>query len=173
MKQIKKLSYILWLRKALKRKYKHMPLFQNGSAIIVENEKGEILLQERNDRDKWGLPGGLQELGETFEEVAKRELKEETGLEVQIADLILIDIVSGESRKNVYPNGDQVYNNTALYLVKRYKGELNCDYKEIISSNGRYQIQKESKQLKFFCKKELPNNLMDQDLIERFLRKQK
>ena len=43
-------------------------LLQDGAAIIIENEKGEILLQSRADRDKWGLPGGCQNLGERFEE---------------------------------------------------------------------------------------------------------
>ena len=36
------LSYILKLRNALKPEYRHMPIFQSGSAIIVENENKEI-----------------------------------------------------------------------------------------------------------------------------------
>lgn len=65
-------SYIIKLRNSLKPELRHMTLFQNGSAIIVENKYKEILLEERVDRDIWCLPGGLQELGETFEEVAIR-----------------------------------------------------------------------------------------------------
>lgn len=38
------LSYIIKLRNSLKDEFRHMPLFQNGSAIIVENEKDEIWL---------------------------------------------------------------------------------------------------------------------------------
>ncbi len=93
------LSYILMLRNALQTQYRNMPLFQNGSAIIVVNDRKEILMQRRADRNQWGLPGGLQELGETFEEVAVRELKEKTGLQTSIQDLHLIGVVSGESRK--------------------------------------------------------------------------
>ncbi len=42
-----KLSYIIKLRNSLKEEFRHMPLFQNGSAIIVVNEKNQILLEER------------------------------------------------------------------------------------------------------------------------------
>lgn len=165
-----KLSYILKLRNALKPELRHMPIFQNGSAIIVENEKKEILLEEKVDRNIWCLPGGLQELGETFEEVAIRELYEETGLKVKKEDLLLIDVVSGESRKDIYPNGDEVYNNTALYLVSKYTGRLNCDYSEITDkNNGNFVIQKESKDLKFFNINKLPEKLMDKDLIKRYI----
>ena len=70
------------------------------------------------------MPGGCQELGESFKETIIREIKEETNLDVKEEDLELIDIVSGKSRRNSYPNGDVVINNTALYLVKKYSGEL-------------------------------------------------
>ncbi len=162
----KSLSYILRLRNSLKEELRNMPLFQNGSAIIVVNENDEVLLQHRTDRDLWCIPGGLQELGETFEEVAIRELNEETGLTAKIEDLILIKAVSGESRKNSYPNGDIVYNNTVLYVVKNYNGILGSNYEEIIDKgNGYFQSMKESRGLKFFPLENLPENLMDKDLI--------
>ncbi len=91
-------------------------LLQDGAAAIIVNEKKEILLQSRADRDKWGLPGGCQELGERFEDTILREVKEETNLDVKEEDLNLVCVVSGASRRNDYPNGDVVYNNTVLYL---------------------------------------------------------
>ena len=69
-------------------------LLQDGAAAIIVNDKGQILLQNRSDRDEWGLPGGCQELGETFEDVIIREVKEETNLDVREEDLKLIKIVS-------------------------------------------------------------------------------
>lgn len=127
-------------------------LLQDGAAAVIVNEQGQILLQSRADRDKWGLPGGCQELGERFQDTIIREVKEETNLDVNEIDLELIDIVSGASRRNEYPNGDVVINNTALYCIRNYSGNLKWD--------------SESKDMKFFDLDNLPNNQNDPDLIE-------
>lgn len=76
-------------------------LLQDGAAAIIVNNEGQILLQSRADRDKWGLPGGCQELGERFQDTVLREVKEETNLDVKEEDLELIDIVSGASRRTI------------------------------------------------------------------------
>lgn len=91
-------------------------LLQDGATAIIINDKGQILLQSRADNDRWGLPGGCQELGEKFEDTVIREVKEKTNLDVSEENLELIAIVSGNSRRNEYPNGDVVINNTALYM---------------------------------------------------------
>ncbi len=134
---------------ALKHKF---VLLQDGAAAIIVNEKGQILLQSRADNDRWGLPGGCQELGERFEDTIIREVKEETNLDITEDNLELIAIVSGNSRRNEYPNGDVVINNTALYCVKNYSGTLKWD--------------EESKNMKFFDLDNLPMNQNDPDLIE-------
>lgn len=127
-------------------------LLQDGAAAIIVNEAGQILLQSRADRDKWGLPGGCQELGERFQDTIIREVKEETNLDVNEEDLELIDIVSGPSRRNDYPNGDVVINNTALYCIRRYSGELKWN--------------NESKNMEFYDLDNLPANQHDPDLVE-------
>lgn len=132
-------------------------LLQDGAAAVIVNEKGEILLQSRADRDKWGLPGGCQELGEKFEETIIREVKEETNLEVKEEDLKLLAIVSGSSRRNEYPNGDVVINNTVLYLIDNYRGNLQWD--------------KESKEMKWFSMDNLPINQNDPDLLQIYKNK--
>lgn len=129
-------------------------LLQDGAAAIIVNDKGQILLQSRADRDKWGLPGGCQELGERFEDTIIREIKEETNLDVNEEDLKLIGVISGNSRRNEYPNGDVVINNTVLYCINNYTGELKWD--------------NESKEMKFFDLDNLPQNQNDSDLIEFF-----
>ncbi len=132
-------------------------LLQDGAAAVILNDKRQILLQSRADRDKWGLPGGCQELGERFVDTVIREIKEETNLDVNVSDLKLIDIVSGSSRRNDYPNGDVVINNTVLYMTDKYTGELKWD--------------SESKDMRFFDLDKLPENLNDPDLIKIFLDK--
>lgn len=152
-------GYPVLFRMSLDERVCHIPFIQTGSAIIIENENKEILLQERTDRNMWGLPGGCQDLGEQLEETAIREAKEETGLNLNKEDLVLIDTLSGNLRKNSYPNGDIVYNNTSLYLVKVLT-------KDTTNMKG----DSETKRLKFFKPTELPDNIMDKDLINSYLR---
>lgn len=152
-------GYPVLFRMSLDERVCHIPFIQTGSAIIIENENKEILLQERTDRNMWGLPGGCQDLGEQLEETAIREAKEETGLNLNKEDLVLIDTLSGNLRKNSYPNGDIVYNNTSLYLVKVLT-------KDTTNMKG----DSETKRLKFFKPTELPENIMDKDLINSYLR---
>lgn len=56
-------------------------------AGLVSNNKGEILLIN-SPRRGWEYPGGMVEPGETFQEALKREIKEETGIEVIITGFI-------------------------------------------------------------------------------------
>ena len=84
------------------------------SAVVLLNEKNEILLDERADDGMLDIPGGSIELGESTEDAAKREVKEETGLAV--TDLALFHVYSGELGHYVYPNGDEVYGVDIVYL---------------------------------------------------------
>lgn len=77
------------------------------------------------DNGRWGLPGGCQDLGEDLRETAVRELFEETNIKLNKEEIVLVDNISGESRKRSYPNGDIVYNNTSLYLAKINDEQVN------------------------------------------------
>ena len=152
-------GYPVLFRMALDDRINHIPFIQTGAAIIIRNEHGQILLQERTDRNKWGLPGGCQDLGEDLRTTAIREAYEETGIIIDPNMLELIDTLSGESRKNSYPNKDIVYNNTSLYLID-------------VSINEASDLKgdSETKKLKFFNIDELPENIMDEDLINAYLK---
>jgi ADP-ribose pyrophosphatase YjhB (NUDIX family) len=57
--------------------------------VIIQNSKNEILLGKRSAKsfvypNTWGLPGGMADYGEKVEETAKREVKEELGIDIKI-----------------------------------------------------------------------------------------
>ena len=152
-------GYPVLFRMSLDERICHIPFIQTGAAIIIRNDNKEILLQERTDRNKWGLPGGCQDLGEDLRNTAVREAYEETGIKINPEDIILIDTLSGESRKNSYPNGDIVYNNTSLYLA-------NVSLEDASNLKG----DSETKRLKFFNIEDIPENIMDYDLIKSYIK---
>ena len=151
-------GYPVLFRMALDDRISHIPFIQTGAAIIIRNQNGQILLQERTDRNKWGLPGGCQDLGEDLRITAVREAYEETGIKLDPNEIELIDTLSGESRKNSYPNGDIVYNNTSLYLA-----DVSIENESTLKGDS------ETKRLKFFNTEDVPENLMDADLIKSYL----
>lgn len=78
-----------------------------ASSALIEKD-GKILLVKRRFKPHpgwWALPGGIVEHGETVEETAIREIKEETGLNIEIVkllgvyDLIIKDEASGKIEK--------------------------------------------------------------------------
>lgn len=72
------------LAKLVKNKYAMV-----GVPVIITNQEGKILLGKRSDNHPlypslWNLPGGTVEYGETIEDCAKREPKEEIGVDVEL-----------------------------------------------------------------------------------------
>ncbi len=110
----------------------------HACAVIITNENNEILLQQRADTLKWGLPGGLKELNETLLECAKREVKEETNLDVKILKL-----------QGIYTNPDMSwfgYDHAEVIctmFIGKASGEIKCDNEEGVA-------------LKYFKKEDLP-----------------
>lgn len=101
------------------------PIIAPGSAIIVMNQENELLLQLRSDTKDWGIPGGGMELGDSFEETAKKELYEETGL---IANhLEILGVASGKEFYYKFPHGDEIYNATVIFKAVDIKGILKKD----------------------------------------------
>lgn len=60
------------------------PVHSVSVAGVVVNPRGEVLLIQRQDNQRWEPPGGVLELDETFEAGLQREVVEETGLRVAI-----------------------------------------------------------------------------------------
>ena len=133
-------SYIEELRK----KIGHQTIIQCAVSIIIENEKGEILLGRRTDNHMWGYAGGSVEIDERIEDCARRELYEEMGLVAEEMDLFMIN--SGPEVHYVYPNGDEVSNVEIIYLCKKYHGTLKRQEEEI-------------EELRFFALSEIPDEI--------------
>lgn len=78
-------DYIRWIRSKVGRE----KIFINCAGGWVEDEQGRVLLQKRSPTGEvWGFPGGVMELGESAETAAIREIREETGLEVEVTALL-------------------------------------------------------------------------------------
>lgn len=122
---LKQIEYYKYLRQYVGTQ----PLILPGAVVIIRNEKGEVLLQKRPE-GKWGLPGGLMNLGESFEEVAEREVFEETGLRVR--NLRLMQVFSGAQFYMKAPNGDEFYCVTAVFLTEDVEGSLQLDPDETL-----------------------------------------
>lgn len=148
------MGYIMDLRKMVGSR----PLIMVGACVILINKNQEILLQLRSDNNCWGLAGGSLEMGETLEQVAKRELFEETGLVAN--NLKLFNVFSGETFFYKYPHGDEVYNVVTAYICNDYYGDLVVDESEVQA-------------LSFFDLNKLPSNISPPDLpiIQEYINK--
>ncbi|MCE5343947.1 MAG: NUDIX domain-containing protein [Eubacteriales bacterium] len=113
----------------MRRLVGNIPLMQCGASVIVENERGEVLLELRADTRDWAYVGGAVELYERVEDAAARELAEETGLIAE--ELTMLGVFSGEQMRYTYPNGDQVSNVEILFLCRKYHGELTPEESEV------------------------------------------
>lgn len=118
------MDYIKWIRSKV-GKEKIILVFAGG---CIFNENGEVLLQRRGDSNKWGFPGGAIELGETPEMAVIREMKEETGLDVEVGELVGVFTDCNME----YPNGDKAHSICIAYKAKVIGGELYCDNKETL-----------------------------------------
>ena len=92
-------EFILELRK----KVGHDLLWLMGVSGYVEDEQGRVLLGRRSDTGEWAMVYGINEPGEEPADTVAREVKEETGVDVVVTDLVSVK----SSRKVLtYANGD-------------------------------------------------------------------
>ncbi|WP_329498767.1 NUDIX domain-containing protein [Kitasatospora herbaricolor] len=59
-----------------------------AASAVVTDDAGRILLQHRKDNGLYALPGGTMDLGESLPATAVREVREETGLDIEITGLV-------------------------------------------------------------------------------------
>ena len=102
------------------RRYPERPVVGVGAVVI---EAGRVLLVERGKephKGMWSLPGGVLELGERLADGLRREIREETGLEVRVLEVV-------EVFERILPDagGRTEYHYVLIdYLCERIGGEL-------------------------------------------------
>ncbi len=131
----------------------HAPIMCVAAMGILYNEEKGLLLEKRTDTGEWCVPGGAIELGESLEDALRREVKEETNLDINNPKLF--DIKANVHM--VYPNKDEVYYTDVVYVINEFFGELKPDA--------------ESKELVFFSIDNLPDNIMPTQIgyIKKFV----
>jgi len=103
----------------LKRKYPEQPIVGVGALIVHE---GKLLIVKRGvdpAKDKWSIPGGAVELGERIRDAVIREVKEECGLNVEIALNKPLDAIDNITMSK---DGRFKYHYVLLQFLVRLKG---------------------------------------------------
>lgn len=77
------------------------PSFTVGAACVIERGDGSILLVRLSYREKWGLPGGLLKRHEDVANCARREVREEIGLDVALVSEPAVVVDSRPQRVDV------------------------------------------------------------------------
>ena len=103
----------------MKREYPTQPIVGVGALIVHE---GKLLLVKRGvdpDKGKWSIPGGAVELGEKMRDAVIREVKEECGLDVEIAVDKPLDAIDNIT---ISEDGRLRYHYVLLQFLVRLKG---------------------------------------------------
>lgn len=80
---------------------------------IITRDDGKFLAMRHVNLGRWVFPGGAVEFDETLHQALAREVREETGLDVSVGELL--DTQVGPEHVIHYPNGDRVAYMTAFY----------------------------------------------------------
>jgi 8-oxo-dGTP pyrophosphatase MutT (NUDIX family) len=86
----------------LREKIGHAPLWLPGVGAVVYNDAGEVLLGRRADNGRWAIITGMVDPGEEPASAMRREVYEETGVDVEVEILLNVGVVGPIT----FPNGD-------------------------------------------------------------------
>ncbi|MGD1469066.1 NUDIX domain-containing protein [Vibrio harveyi] len=126
--------------KELRSKIGNQVLMIPGVAAVILNESNQLLLQKKSD-GSWSLPAGMIEPGESPSQAVIREVREETGLAVEVERVL--GVFGGEGFGFAYPNGDQVE-----YTVVLLKCQQTGHFVE--------QLDDETSELAWFSRSDMP-----------------
>lgn len=97
----------------------HRRVMAIGVSITLRDKEGRYLIEKRQDDGRYCFPGGALDFDEKLIDGARRELKEETGIEA--GELTLLALLSGKEGDFHYPNGD-----FTSYVTVHFLGEIAC-----------------------------------------------
>lgn len=89
---------------------------------VVEDDQGRILLIHKADNDLWALPGGGHDIGESIAETVVREVKEETGYDVEVTGLV--GTYTNPRHVMAYDDGEVRQQFSICFTARRLGGEL-------------------------------------------------
>ncbi len=99
-----------------------------GAMVFLVRDDGSVLFTRRVDNGNWCLPAGGAEEGGDFARTAVTEVREETGVVIDPADLIGFGTLSeAELHTITYPGGDVSHCFAMLFLARRWSGEPRPD----------------------------------------------
>jgi ADP-ribose pyrophosphatase YjhB (NUDIX family) len=100
----------------------NMVLIVTAVRSVIFDKERKLLLIKRTDNGHWALPAGAQELGESIFDCLKREVREETGLEIINAEPISLYTHPRYNYITVY--GKKYQNFTVVFRVDEWQGKL-------------------------------------------------
>lgn len=103
-------------------------------AVIIARTNGKWVFCKHKERDTYEVPGGHREPGETIEETARRELREETGAIEFAIQPVCAYSVKGKTRFNIQ-NEDESYGMLYVADVFSFEEELHSEIEKILISD--------------------------------------
>lgn len=121
-----------------------------GSPPLAEvlNNKGQVLLTQHSQNKHWSFPKGLIDPGQTTEEAALREVREEGGVEAKIVGKV------GYSKYVYTFNNEKIFKVVTYFLMEYVSGDIK-DHDWEVEEAGWYKPEDALKQLTFSQDKEL------------------
>jgi ADP-ribose pyrophosphatase YjhB (NUDIX family) len=89
---------------------------------VVTDHAGSILMVHRTDNDLWSIPGGAMDLGEAIADAVVREVKEETGLDVEVVGLT--GIYTNPRHVMAYDDGEVRQQFSVCFTTRILGGDL-------------------------------------------------
>ncbi|SCG40443.1 NUDIX hydrolase [Micromonospora halophytica] len=88
----------------------------------VRNHRGELLMIHRTDNNLWALPGGGHDIGESISDTVVREVREETGIDVEVTGLV--GIYTNPHHVMAYDDGEVRQQFSICFTARPVGGEL-------------------------------------------------